>query len=536
MHLVVLALGREGRERAGHLRDRGARRAQHVRRVLLQAHRVIRQSGAPCDVRRLVRSHLDVELGVGRVDRRLGGPQQGHGAVGGAAVVADRPRGAVVVEGRAAGAGEVVRQPEAVLQSCDQGEDLEGRTGLRGVLRRRVLRALQVVLAAVDRDDSAGLRVDGRQAHVHALGELRQLLDRLDGGLHRALVERRHDVVAAAVDLVLREAHGLELLKHARQQVPVLALVLVVLGLRVHLRHLCRGGLVLRDVPQLRHAVEHVPEAVLVGLGILRRVSRTGPLDHRGHECALRHVQLAGGLVEVVVGGDLDAVALAAQEDRVEVVRQDLVLRELLIDLERDEHLLDLAVQGALVREVEVLHVLLGDRRATTGVVIRDDAPHGAGQSLEGDAAVLVERLVLRCDRSLLHRLGDLVDRDVRAVLGGERPDLRLTVPVEHGRRLSGGLHVGLRDVRDRVPHAERAQSQRDEHQRRDRPVAERGDEAAPAGPTRTRVADPAREARAPGSGLRLRTGRSTTGSAMTARGSCMPGCLGWGHGVLRRR
>src|SRR5699024_4065474 len=113
-----------------------------------------------------------------------------------------------------------------------------------------------------------------------------------------------------------------------------------------------------------------------------------------------------------------------------------------------------------LIRQVEVLHVLLGDRRTATRVLVRRLADDGAGEAFDRDAAVLVERGVLGSDRSLLHRLGDLIDVHGLAVLDLVLADGGLAVAVVDRRGLTGRLAVRLgnvgRGVSDGEEHAQR--------------------------------------------------------------------------------
>ena len=113
-----------------------------------------------------------------------------------------------------------------------------------------------------------------------------------------------------------------------------------------------------------------------------------------------------------------------------------------------------------LIRQVEVLHVLLGDRRTATRVLVRRHADDGAGEAFDRDAAVLVERGVLGSDRGLLHRLGDLIDVHGLAVLDLVLADGGLAVAVVDRRGLTGRLEVRLgnvgRGVSDGEEHAQR--------------------------------------------------------------------------------
>ena len=505
MGLAADAVRGERRVRGGHVDDLDARRAEHVRGVrsevdraltgVTRGHlllRAVRAQARPLgDVDGLVGTDLDVECGIRGVDRGLRRLEQRDGTVARAAEVAHLPRGAVVVQRRRA-ARVPVAQPHAVLEAGDERERLERRTCLGVALCRGVERLVEVVLAAVEGLDAAGLRVDRDETCLQALRlVLRQLLDGCLGVLHPLLVEGRDDVVAAAVELGLVDAElGHGLLADVLPHVALLAAEGVLLARRLDLGHLHLVGLLLGDEALVDHRLDDVLEAILVRARILGGIGGAGTLDHRGEQCGLAEVEVLRGLAEVVLAGDLDTVGAASEVDRVEVVREDLVLALLLVDLERDEHLLDLAVEGVLVREVEVLHVLLGDRRPAAGVLVGGHTDHGARETLERDAAVLVERGVLGGDRRLLHRLGDLTDVDGLAVLDLVVPDRRLAVGVVDRRGLTGRLEVRFGNLGRRIADRERDAAEDDDAQSAHDEDAQTRQEARPSAHSRTRVVE----------------------------------------------
>ena len=80
---------------------------------------------------------------------------------------------------------------------------------------------------------------------------------------------------------------------------------------------------------------------------------------------------MARGDGVVALGRGLDAVGLRAEVDRVEVAVKDLILGELAGELARVDDFVHLALdrvdrgRGTLLQFKDVLHVLLGDRRAS---------------------------------------------------------------------------------------------------------------------------------------------------------------------------
>ena len=79
---------------------------------------------------------------------------------------------------------------------------------------------------------------------------------------------------------------------------------------------------------------------------------------------ALRHCELIQPLAVVVLGGGGHAIGAMAQEHLVEVELQDLVLGELILDAQGDEHLDQFARIQLFRAEEEVACNLLSDSRA----------------------------------------------------------------------------------------------------------------------------------------------------------------------------
>ena len=239
--------------------------------------------------------------------------------------------GAVALEG--------VVEREAVADGGDVGGGLHRRAG-HAAGDGPVDLGLEVVLAAVEAEQLAGLGVDGGGADVqvgvarlagHAgVGTL--LVDGLLDVGHDLRVERRGDPQAAAVDLVLAgDAAGQQLLLDQRQHVALLAAELALrrdLGeLRQPLQR--RVALLGRDRAHLGHAVEDVGVAVLeVVLGLLAvgRVVLGRVVEHRRQDRRLAEAEVLGVVVEEGLRRRLDAVGAAAEVDGVEVALEDLLL------------------------------------------------------------------------------------------------------------------------------------------------------------------------------------------------------------------
>ncbi len=173
------------------------------------------------------------------------------------------------------------------------------------------------------------------------------------------------------------------------------------------------------------HLVQHDGRAAfgagLVGNGA---VARRG-LQHACQEGRLADRKLGSGLVEIALGGRLDAVGAGAEIDPVEIQRQDLLLRELGFQPNGQHQLLGLAVHVLGWRQEQVARQLLGDGRAAPECAVRmgdvvearpDDAP---GVETE----VVVELPVLDGHEGAGHVAGQGVQVHRRGVLAAAHRD-----------------------------------------------------------------------------------------------------------------
>ena len=190
---------------------------------------------------------------------------------------------------------------------------------------------------------------------------------------------------------------------------------------------------------------------------------------------------------EVGLRGRFDPVGAVSEVHRVEVLREDRVLRERAFHLEGEEHLTDLLLDRArrdhvvgdpvlaldVVTRVHTLHELLRDRRAPLDRFARDQvAPCRADRALEVHAAVVVEASVLHGDHRVPEMLGDLPHRDDRPVDGAVERGQQLAVAVVHERGLD--RRERLRQIDPHVgegQHAEPQERERDGRQRERPPV-----------------------------------------------------------------
>ena len=138
--------------------------------------------------------------------------------------------------------------------------------------------------------------------------------------------------------------------------------------------------------------------------------------------------------------GAVDAEGAAAHIGAVEIEFQNFVLGEPRLQPDRQKGFLDLALDGALVVQEQVLRQLLGDRRAAlphaAGLRVGDQRARGAG---DVDAEMVVEAAVLGGERRLDQIVRKILQRDRIIVLDAAAAD-RVAVAVEKRHREIGFL------------------------------------------------------------------------------------------------
>lgn len=161
----------------------------------------------------------------------------------------------------------------------------------------------------------------------------------------------------------------------------------------------------------LDHAVEYVVpagEGAGAALGVGDDVEGAGGVEEGGEVGALGGGEVGGVLAVVGLGGGLDAVGVAAEVTGVQIPLQDVVLRLLATEFDRDEELLDLPFDRLFLAQVVVLDVLLGDGRTGLGALAGRGVPGGADHRLGIHGPFGVEVPVLGSQYGLLHGPGDL--------------------------------------------------------------------------------------------------------------------------------
>ena len=201
-----------------------------------------------------------------------------------------------------------------------------------------------------------------------------------------------------------------------------------------------------RDGALLQHPAQHEIAPFQRPLGTVDGVARIGPLDDAGEHRQLREIELGKRLVVVSVGRRLGAIGAFAEEQHVDVELKHLFLAELLLDLDRQQHLLELANERLFQRERDVARQLHGDGgRAGAHIRVQQNADDVVRERDVVDATVFVEALVLGVQQRV---------REVfRHVLEGHRNEAALAKLGHEGavvgkhphRRLRAIVQIGFR-------------------------------------------------------------------------------------------
>ena len=225
------------------------------------------------------------------------------------------------------------------------------------------MRGIAVRRAADPRDDAARARLD---RHERRIGRV-AIAERRKAQTHEALrlglqtrVKRGLDHKAVAAGEVRTQPRELgagerdELVRDRRER------------RRKNVDSLDRRRVRLRsgDPAVVDHAPEHVRLA-RVRRGVDDRVVFGGTLRKPREIGRVSEIEIRRSDSEVHARRGLDAVRAAAVVDVVQVELEDLRLRAIRLELQRDERLMRLAQgeRGRIVRKVEPSRKLLGDRR-----------------------------------------------------------------------------------------------------------------------------------------------------------------------------
>ncbi len=161
-------------------------------------------------------------------------------------------------------------------------------------------------------------------------------------------------------------------------------------------------GLGAGDEPGLDHVVQHLVGAPGRGDRVARRVQPARGPDQPGNNGALEQRQLRRRLAEIALRRRIDAVSPGAEIDAVQVDFEDLVLRETVLEPQRQQHLADLAREIPIRAQKHDLGELLRDRAAALENLAGPEIRHRRAQDANWvDAEMAVEPAILGRDDGL---------------------------------------------------------------------------------------------------------------------------------------
>ena len=200
-------------------------------------------------------------------------------------------------------------------------------------------------------------------------------------------------------------------------------------------------GVGLLDPAVFNEAIDHVVAPLDRAIAVTNRMQRCGRLGQRRQIRGFRDREFVHRFVEIDQRRGRDAVGAEAEIDFVEIEFEDAVLRIGALDAHRQQGFLDLAGEGDLVGQKEVLRDLLGDRRGAlrtpVGAEILRIQHGGARHAGEVDAAMLVEVLVFGREERVDDELWNRLDRQIEAALLGVFAEQRTVgrMDARHHRR-----------------------------------------------------------------------------------------------------
>src|SRR5690606_20568903 len=161
------------------------------------------------------------------------------------------------------------------------------------------------------------------------------------------------------------------------------------------------------------HALQNPVAPGQGALRIAERVVGRGCLGQAGDHRQLRQVQVVQGLAVVDLGGGLDAVGAAAEEDLVDVQFEDVFFGQDVLDLQGQDYLVEFTEESLVLTEEEVARHLHGDGGAAGAyLAVAHQFAGGTRQALEVNAVVTEEAFVFGGGQGLDEILRDLLELD----------------------------------------------------------------------------------------------------------------------------
>lgn len=381
----------------------------------------------------------------------------------GAAVAVVVVLGPVVPEGNGGVVHHTVRRHTQVLDGGSVGDDwLEGGAGLPVSLGCPVVRQIRGVLPPSYQgtdgtgpgieDDDGRLRLENPLPVPHGGREVGIGADRPLGRLLRLRVERCVNPEAAAVENRLAVLFA-QLLDDVIDEIRV--------GVFFFARHAVLKAQRLPPGPLrffrgnetlLHHQPQHRAAAGKRRLRVAVRGIEAGSLGQSGKQGCLPQGKVTHVFVKVRLCRRADAPRALAEVDPVQIHFEDFVLGVVALELDGQEGLLDLPLEGPGRAEEGVPGHLLGDGAAA----LDHPAPRQVGQDRADNGAkvntvVLVKPGVLRRQESLLHHRRYFPEVDREVILEAELREGFAGRVVKDARRAGlEGIHSPGRQVAER--------------------------------------------------------------------------------------
>jgi hypothetical protein len=178
------------------------------------------------------------------------------------------------------------------------------------------------------------------------------------------------------------------------------------------------------------------------------RIVERRPARHAGERGGLGEREVRGRLVEVEAARRLDAAQAGAERDPVQVLLEDLALRERRLDAERERHLGELAGGGARPRRHGARELLRQRRPAGDHPAVRGELPERAEHGQGVHAGVAREAPVLGGEQRALDAIAERVERHpagAGAVARAELAEHDAVAIADHRRHVAAG---GLAELR----------------------------------------------------------------------------------------
>ena len=242
------------------------------------------------------------------------------------------------------------------------------------------------------------------------------------------------------------------------------------LGWRSISQRLAARGFVLlgADEAVLEHPVDDVELALRRALGVGDRVVGRRRLGQAREHRGFGNGHVFQRLAEIDFARRREPVGALAEVNLIHVDLENLLLLQLVFDLQCEQHLVDLARQRLLGREIEIARNLHRDRRcALAAVRLAEVRKARTDDALVVDAAVLIKARIFDREHGVLHDFRNLRDGNIVASLFAELTDQHTVGREDAHRQLRSIVReaadlgqIGIGD-RKRDPHDHQHRHQR---------------------------------------------------------------------------